>query len=53
MQLGSVIVEVETARQKLQKVFEVPKGEGEARRILGRPKSMNLFMRLVAAVFFL
>jgi hypothetical protein len=52
--LGSLIVELETARRKLQKVFEVQNGpatgEGKTRRILNGPESIEPFAAPEAAV---
>ena len=47
--LGSLIVELETARRKLHKVFEVQNGtatsEGKTRRILNGPESIGSLLR--------
>jgi len=48
-QLGSLIVELETARRKLQNVFEVQNdtatSEDKTRRILNGPESIGSFLR--------
>ena len=47
--LGLLIAELETARRKLQNVFEVQNGmatsEGGTRRILNGPESIGSFLR--------
>jgi hypothetical protein len=52
-QLGSLIVELETARRKLQNVFEVQNGtamsEDRTRRIWNGPESIGSFLRPEAA----